>query len=328
MPVRPSGRWFTGRHLRTQRLSSRRRDDRLVGVAMAGATKAEMLADGLHFGEGPRWHDGRLWLSDFYDHAVKTVGLDGMVDIVLEVANQPSGLGWLPDGRLLVVSMIDRRVLRLDPDGLVEHADLSSIATYHCNDMVVDATGRAFVGNFAFDLDGFISDRGIDALFAPPGPPRASLARIDPDGAVHVAAEDLQFPNGSVVTPDGRTLIVAESLGRRLTAFDLGDDGTLSNRRVWADLGERLPDGIALDAAGRVWVANPVAPECFLVAEGGEVVDVVETDQPCFACMLGGQDGRQLFMLTAASSLAERASVERTGHVMVATVGTPHAGLP
>jgi sugar lactone lactonase YvrE len=295
---------------------------------MAGTTRPELLAEGLHFGEGPRWHDGRLWLSDFFDHAVKTVGLDGTVDVVLEVANQPSGLGWLPDGRLLVVSMTDRRVLRLDPDGLVVHADLSAIATFHCNDMVVDAVGRAFVGNFAFDLDGFIRERGIEALFASPGPPRASLSRVDPDGTVRVAAEGLQFPNGSVVTPDGDTLIVAETLGRRLTAFDIGEDGTLSNRRVWADLGGRLPDGIGLDAAGRVWVANPVAPECFLVAEGGDVLEVVETDQPCFACMLGGPEGRHLFMLTAAASEAERASVERTGHVLVATVDTPHAGLP
>ncbi len=295
---------------------------------MAGATKPEVIVEGLHFGEAPRWHDGRLWLSDFYDHAVKTVDLDGSVEVVLEVPNQPSGLGWLPDGRLLVVSMVDRRVLRLDPDGLVEHADLSGLATFHANDMVVDARGRAYVGNFGFDLHRVEREQGGAALFGNPPPPTATLVRIDPDGSVHAAAHDLRFPNGTVVTSDGATLIVGESLGRCLTAFDVAAHGSLSNRRPWADLGTRLPDGICLDTDGHIWVANPIAPECFLVAEGGEVLDVVDTEQPCFACMLGGPDGRHLFLITAAGSWPERAGVERTGHVRVAMVETPHAGLP
>ena len=176
-----------------------------------------LLVDGLHFGEGPRWHDGRLYLSDFYDHAVKAVTMDGEVTTVVEVPTQPSGLGWLPDGRMLVVSMVDRKVLRLEPDGLVEHADLSGIATFHCNDMVVDAHGRAYVGNFGFDLDGFVAEHGLRAALGEPGPPRATLARVDPDGTRARGGVGLRFPNGAVITPDGSTMIVAETMGRRLT---------------------------------------------------------------------------------------------------------------
>jgi sugar lactone lactonase YvrE len=287
------------------------------------------LLDGLHFGEGPRWRDDRLWFSDFYDRLVRTVDLDGHVEEVVEVAGQPSGLGWLPDGSLLVVSMTDRRLLRQEPNGgLVEHADLSSVATFHANDMVVDAAGRAYVGNFGFDLEALTRDEGPRAAFGEPGPARARLARVDPDGSVHVAAEDLRFPNGTVITPDGGTLVLAETFGRHLTAFDVTEDGSLTGRRVWADLGRRLPDGVCLDAAGRIWVANPGRPECVLVAEGGEVVDVVETDQPCFACMLGGPGGDDLFMLTAPSSDSAIVAHQRSGHVLVSHVDTPHAGLP
>jgi sugar lactone lactonase YvrE len=297
-------------------------------MATAEAGKPTLLLEGLYFGEGPRWHDGRLYFSDFFDYAVKAVDLDGKVEKVVEVQQIPSGLGWLPDGRMLVVSMRDRKVLRLDADGLVEHADLSGIATFDCNDMVVDASGRAYVGNFGFDLHTFIHEEGVEGALADPGPPKATLARIDPDGTVHAAAPDLKFPNGSVITPDGSTLIVAETLGLRLTAFDIAADGTLSNRRLWADLGARPPDGICLDAEGHVWVANPLAPECILVAEEGHVLDVVETDQPCFACMLGGPERRHLFMMTCPSSDPAVASGQREGHVMVAEVGVPGAGLP
>ncbi len=291
--------------------------------------EARLLTDGLYFGEGPRWRDGWLYFSDMYAHAVKRVDVAGTVESVVEVPNQPSGLGWLPDGRLLVVSMRDRRLLRLEPDGrLVEHADLSGIATFHCNDMVVDAQGRAYVGNFAFDLDAFLHEHGPAAAMSDPGPPSAKLARVDPDGSVHVAAQDLRFPNGTVITPDGRTLIIAETLGLRLSAFDIASDGTLSNRRVWANLGTRLPDGICLDADGHVWVANPLAAEAFLVAEGGAVIDVVKTDQPCFACMLGGPERKHLFLLTAPGSGARLASSAANGHIQVAEVAVRGAGLP
>ena len=288
--------------------------------------KSSILATGLYFGEGPRWRDGRLWFSDFYDRAVKSMDPSGSIRTELVIDDRPSGLGWLPDGRLLVVSMERRQLLRVDAEGVKVHADLSAVASYLANDMVVDAQGRAYVGNFGFALDEALKERGVEGVLA--SHPTARLARVDPDGSVHEAAADLHFPNGCVITPDGGTLIVAETLAMRLTAFDVARDGTLSNRRVWATLGMRAPDGICLDADGHVWVANAIAPECVLVARGGAIVATVETDQPCFACMLGGPDRRRLYMLTAPSSLAEIASTARQGHVLEAEVTTRGAGRP
>ena len=289
-------------------------------------THAKVLATGLTFGEGPRWHRGRLWFSDFYDHAVKSLDAAGKVRIELQLDDQPSGLGWLPDGRLLVVAMHQRHLLRLDADGVTIHADLGGVATYHANDMVVDGQGRAYVGNFGFNLDAALEERGVASVLA--DHPTASLARVEPDGSVHVAAADLHFPNGCVVTPDGRTLLVAETLAMRLTAFDLGADGSLSGRRTWADLSGRAPDGICLDADGHVWIANAIAPECVLFGPAGTIVATVATSQPCFACMLGAEDGRTLFMLTAPSSVAEVVSKSRQGRIEVVRVDTPHAGRP
>jgi sugar lactone lactonase YvrE len=285
-----------------------------------------LLADGLYFGEGPRWHGDRLWFSDFYEHAVKSIDAGGAVRTELEIDDQPSGLGWLPDGRMLVVAMHRRQLLRVDPDGVKLHADLSGVADCHANDMVVDALGRAYVGNFGFALDEALKERGVEGVLA--SHPTARLARVDPDGQVHVAADDLHFPNGCVITPDGGTLIVAETLGLRLTAFDIASDGTLSNRRTWATLGMRAPDGICLDADGHVWIANAIAAECVRVAPGGEIVESVQTDQPCYACMLGGPDRRTLFMMTAPSSMAEVVSTARRGHILTARVETPGAGWP
>ena len=287
---------------------------------------SQVLATGLYFGEGPRWHAGRLWFSDFYDHAVKSVDVAGAIRTELTIEDHPSGLGWLPDGRLLLVSMNRRQLLRVDPDGVHLHAELSPVAAHRANDMVVDARGRAYVGNFGFPLDDELKRRGVDSVLA--DHPTANLARVDPDGSVHVAAADLHFPNGCVITPDDKCLIVAETLALRLTAFDVGPDGTLSNRRVWAPVGMRAPDGICLDADGHVWIANAIAPECVLFAPGGEVLATVQTDQPCFACMLGGEDGRTLFMMTAPSSVADIASASRQGHIVTARVATPGAGRP
>ncbi|MBI4935147.1 MAG: SMP-30/gluconolactonase/LRE family protein [Actinobacteria bacterium] len=286
----------------------------------------EILADGLHFGEGPRWHQGKLWFSDFYDHAVKTVDMAGNVETKVVIDDQPSGLGWLPDGRLLIVAMHQRAVLRLEYDALVVHADLSDVATFHCNDMTVDATGRAYVGNFGFDLDAAITGGDFaGALAAYEG---AAIAMVEPHGHVHVVAAGMRFPNGMVLTPDGGTMVVAESLGRRLSAFDVGIDGTFTNQRVWADLGAVVPDGICLDAEGAVWVADAAASRCVRVAEGGEILQEVATTRPCYACMLGGPDGRTLFMLTAESSLPNVASASRTGQIEVTDVVVPHAGRP
>ncbi|WP_293899647.1 SMP-30/gluconolactonase/LRE family protein [Phenylobacterium sp.] len=292
---------------------------------MGRATR--VLTDGIYFGEGPRWHDGRLWFSDFYAHAVKSVSLAGDLRTEFEIDDRPSGLGWMPDGSMLVVSMTKRQVLRRMPDGKIGvHADLSHIATFHCNDMVVDAAGGAYVGNFGFDLDAEIAARGVPSVLA--DHPRARLAYVAPDGQARIAAEDMSFPNGPVITPDGKTLILGETLGAILTAFDMGPNGDLSNRRVWAPTTPRVPDGICLDADGAVWVANPIAPECVRIAEGGEVLETIDTGQPCFACMLGGDDGKTLFMVVADSSDHVAAAARQTGKILVATVDIPRAGRP
>ena len=289
-------------------------------------TQAHTLTDGLYFGEGPRWHNGRLWFSDFYDHAVKSMDTAGRVSIEHRFEDQPSGLGWLPDGRLLVVSMRALKVLRQEGRGFVEHADLSGLARHMCNDMVVDGNGRAWVGNFGFDLDAELSRRGVASVVAEH--PSTNLVRVDPDGSVHLAAREMHFPNGTVVTPDGKTLVVGETLASCLTAFDILADGSLANRREWAALGQRAPDGICLDADGNIWVANAVAPECVLIAPGGEVLQVVATSQNCYACMLGGDDGRDLYAVTALTSHHDVAAVERTGKIETARVKTPGAGWP
>jgi sugar lactone lactonase YvrE len=283
--------------------------------------------DGIYFGEGPRWHDGRLWFSDFYAQAVKSVSLAGDGRIEFTIDDRPSGLGWAPDGSMLIVSMTKRQVLRRSPSGEMSvHADLSGVATFHCNDMVVDAAGRAYVGNFGFDLDAEMTARGVEAVIA--AHPTAKLACVAPDGSVSVAAEDMHFPNGPVITPDGKTLIIGETLGGALTAFDIGPDGSLSNRRLWASTWPRVPDGIALDAEGAIWIANPIAPECARIAEGGAVLEVIDTGQPCYACMLGGDDGKTLFMLTAQTSIAHEAAQAPSGKLLIATVDAPRAGLP
>lgn len=288
-------------------------------------TTATVLRPGLRFGEAPRWHDGRLWYSDFYDLAVHTLTLDGHDERRFEVPGQPSGLGWLPDGTLVVSSMTDRRVLRHDGTRLVPHADLGSLAGWWVNDLVVDRHGRAYVGNFGFDLDAFLAQHGLAGILGDPGPPTTVLCRVDPDGSVTVAADEMVFPNGAVVTPDGCTLVVAETLAFRLTAFTVAADGSLSERRVWADLSAHpvAPDGICLDAEGAVWVANAMGPECLRVAEGGVVLDTVRTSQPAFACALGGPDLRHLFVMTAPDPTPAHRRVATEGAVEVAVVDVP-----
>ncbi len=290
------------------------------------ARTAQVLAEGLYFGECPRWHEGRLWFSDFFGHAVMSVSMAGDVRTEFEMDDQPSGLGWMPDGSMLVVSMGKRQIIRRFGDGKTTiHAELPH-AGFRANDMVVDRMGVAYVGDFGFDLHADIEARGIESVLA--DHPTACIAHIAPDGTVRVVAEGMHFPNGMVITPDGRTLIVGETLAGALTAFDIEADGMLSNRRVWASTWPRVPDGIALNADGAVWVANAVAPECVLIAEGGEVLDVIETGQPCFACMLGGDDGRTLFMMTAPTSVPPEQGAPPMGKLLVVDGLSPHAGYP
>ncbi|HMO44463.1 MAG TPA: SMP-30/gluconolactonase/LRE family protein [Rubrivivax sp.] len=290
------------------------------------------LLSGYSFFESPRWHDGRLWLSDFYTHQVIAADLQGRVEKIAGVPGQPSGLGWLPDGRLLIVSMKDRKLLRREPDGrLVTHADLSGVATGHCNDMGVDALGRAWVGNFGFDL------MGGGAVQT------ANLARVDPDGSVHVAARDLYFPNAIMVTPDGATLIVNETLGHRLSAFDIAADGSLGPRRDWAVFGPLVQstsmadyvangklaaDGGVLDAEGAVWVADAIGNRAVRVAEGGRVLQEVSTGAiGTFACTLGGPDGRTLFLCVAPDFLEHQRAAAREAQIWTTRVDVPGVGF-
>ena len=275
-----------------------------------------MLLDGLGFAEGPRWHDDRLFFSDMGTKQVMAVDLTGKAEEIAIVDQRPSGIGWLPDGRMIVVSQNDRRILRLEGGELVEHADISGLASGACNDMVVDGRGNAYVGNPGYDMRN------------PPSPlPTAEIVLVGPDGTAEVVDREVRFPNGSVVTPDNRTLIVGETMGQRLTAFDIGDDGRLSNRRTFADMRGRAPDGIALDVEGAVWVADASGSACVRVREGGEVTDVVDTGRGCFACALGGDDRRTLFLLTGAGFSAD-AIRSRTGAIEMVEVDVPGAGWP
>ncbi len=292
------------------------------------------LLEGGHFFEGPRWHDGTWWVSDFYAHTVSTVTTTGQRTTVMEVEAQPSGLGWMPDGSLLVVSMRDHRILRRSPSGTVRvHADLTPYCGGKANDMVVDAEGRAFVGNFGFDL------------MAGADPALADLLRVDPDGTVHVAATDLAFPNGSVILPDGRTLVVGETMGSRYTAFTIGSDGVLEDRRVWAQLADAPPlgtleetlselevgpDGCTLDAEGHIWAADAMGARVIRIAPGGQISDQITMPDGlgAFACQLGGEDGRTLLVCAAPDFLEHLRADAAEAVLLTTTVASPHAGRP
>jgi sugar lactone lactonase YvrE len=279
--------------------------------------KPTTLIDGLAFGEGPRWHEGRLWVSDMHADRVIAVTPEGEVEEIVRVPNQPSGLGWDADGRLLVVSMLDRRLMRLGDDGaLAEVADLTPHASYHCNDMVVDTAGRAYVGNFGSDIE------------SGGRPSPTTLVMVTPAGEANVVADDLHFPNGTVITPDGRTLIVAETFAMRLTAFDVAGDGTLSGRRVFAELPGAFPDGICLDAEGAVWVASAIGHKVLRVREGGEITHTVPIENEAYACMLGGADRRTLYICTCKTSATAECRAESTGRIELLEVDVPGAGLP
>ena len=277
----------------------------------------QTLMTGIVFGESPRWHDDRLWFSDWGAQELIAVDLEGKSEVVVRVPSFPFCIDWLPDGSLLIVSARDRLLLRREPGGsLVTHSDLSSLSDHPWNDIVVDGRGNAYIGNIGFDFPG--------GEFAP-----GILALVTPDGSARQVADDVAFPNGIVVTPDNSTLILAESYGNKLTAFDIAADGGLSNQRVWADLDSGVPDGICLDAEGAVWYGDVPNKRCVRVREGGEVLQTINLDRGCFACMLGGVDRRTLF-LVANEWRGMESTVEgaRTGQVLTAPASAPGAGWP
>jgi len=288
--------------------------------------KAEIFVEGLHFGEGVRWHEGRFWYSDFFKHQVASTAMDGKPRVELQIEDRPSGLGWLPDGRLLAVAMTTQKLLRREKDGSVAvHADLKGFAKFHANDMLVDAHGNAFIGCFGFDLDTFIEKEGIGGLWSEAGPPKAPIMRVTPDGKVSIASPDHKFPNGMALV--GSTLVVAECFIPGLTAFDLGADGSLKNRRPFATLSKDppsvVPDGICSDSEGAIWCANALGREAVRVAEGGKILERVETSEFAYSCALGGPDGRSLAIATAPSSNAHVASQAAKGKLEIARVSVP-----
>jgi sugar lactone lactonase YvrE len=273
------------------------------------------LMTGLVLGESPRWHAGRLWFSDWGAHEIIAVDLDGKSEVILRVPTLPFSIDWLPDGRLVYTA--DRLLQRREPDGAIAtHADLTGLADHAWNELVVDGRGNAYVNNIGFDFPGGEFAPGIVAL-------------VTPDGAAREVAGGVAFPNGMVVTPDNSTLIVAESYAHKLTAFDIAADGSLSNRRVWADLDGAYPDGICLDADGAVWYADVPNTRCVRVREGGEVLQTIELDRGCFACMLGGADRRTLFLIANEwSGAAAMGDVSRNGQVLMAEAPAPGVGWP
>jgi sugar lactone lactonase YvrE len=284
-------------------------------------TELRTLMTDIAFGESPRWHDDRLWFADWGAQEVVALDLDGASEVMVQVRfpSIPMCIDWLPDGRLLIVSGRDGLLLRREPDGsLVTHADLSALSEkgHPWNEIVVDGRGNAYINNQGFEFPG--------GAFAP-----GTVALLTPDGSARQVADGIAFPNGMAVTPDNSTLICAESYGKRLTAFEITADGSLSNRRVWADLDDGVPDGICVDAEGAVWYGDVPNKRCVRVREGGEVLQTIELDRGCFACVLGGADKRTLFMVaTEWSGTANMADGPRTGQVLTVEADAPGAGWP
>lgn len=293
----------------------------------------EVAVDGFHYLEGPRWYQNTLWFVDFYTQGVYRVNDKGIAKKIVHIEQQPSGLGWLPDGRMLVVSMKDRKVLRLENDGnLVVHADIWEHCGGHANDMVVSANGNAYVGDFGFDLMG-----GADHK-------NTGLVLVKPDGSSQIVAEELAFPNGMVISSDQKRLIVNELFGNKITQFDINEDGSLENKRDFANFGELgnepnlglrienasiLPDGLALDMDGAVWIADTLNQRAVRIAEGGEILETIDTaPDGIFAVTLGGQDGKTLFMCAAPDWDETSRKAETKGRMLAVQVNVGHAGTP
>jgi sugar lactone lactonase YvrE len=276
----------------------------------------EVLMDGIGLGESPRWHDGRLWFSDWVAQELIALSVDGQSEVITHVRSLPFSIDWLPDGPLLITS--GKKLLRMEPDGsLVTHVDLGDLSEHGWNEIVIDGRGNTYVNGAGFDM--MAGDE-----FAP-----GVVALLRPDGSANRVADGIAFPNGMCVTPDDATLIVADSYGKELIGFDVADDGGLSSRRVWADLGDGVPDGICLDAEGAVWYADVPNRRCVRVAEGGEVLETIELDRGCFACALGGPDGLTLFLMAQEWNGPEGIGRgPRTGQVLTVEAPAPRSGHP
>ena len=301
-----------------------------------------VLLDGLLFPEGPRWRDGRLWFSEMHQHRVMTVTPEGEPDVVAECFFRPSGLGFLADGSAIVVNMTDKRLMRIAGGALSVYADLGALVSENPNDMVVDASGRAYVSSlgrrgppdtprpdhlrpFAPHIVEYFQEAGVANT-----PETSEIIRVDPDGSAHLAADGVLSPNGMMITPDGGTLIFAETYANRLSAFDIDADGGLANKRVWAEVGSAMPDGICLDAEGAVWVASPYTNEFLRVREGGAIADRIPLPEGKLgvACMLGGEDGRTLFLLTSLRPTRKIVPGRTRGFIETVRVDAPGAGRP
>lgn len=280
------------------------------------------LVDNLTFPEGPRWRNGKLYFSDFFTHKVLSTDLDGSTEEIVHVPNQPSGLGWLPDGTLLIVSMIDQKLMAFRNGSLQEVADCSEYANFYCNDMIVNENGNAYIGNF-----GFNSHTNED-------PKSTNLILVRPGEEPVIAADNLFFPNGTVISEDNKTLIIGESYAARLTAFDINDDGSLSNRRIWADLSQikegyrPVPDGICMDEEDAIWLASPSTSQVLRVKEGAILLDTLPVETNAYACVLGGKDRKTLFVCTSGDSDKNSCIKKRQGKIEIIDVDVPGKGIP
>jgi sugar lactone lactonase YvrE len=288
-------------------------------------TQTTVLADNLKFPEGPRWHDGKLWFTDYATRRVMHVDLQGNIQTVVEVPDLPTAFDWTPDGRLLIVSSGQRRLLTLKDGNLVTFADMSGLVPYNCGELVVDGQGRAYVGNAGYDV--FEFGPGYQS------PPKTGpLLLVTPEGDARIVAEGMAFPNGMVITPDGKTLLVAESHAARITAFTTESDGSLSGRWGWAQFDENarenriVPDGMSLDADEALWVASPPTQELLHVREGAEIVNRIPLDTFPLACMLGGADRCTLFILT--TEMLNPGDPNVRGRIETIQVDVPGAGMP
>ncbi|MGZ3835437.1 MAG: SMP-30/gluconolactonase/LRE family protein [Mucilaginibacter sp.] len=277
----------------------------------SNTNEIKTLMTGLGFGESPRWHIDRLWFSNWVADEIIALDLNGSSEIIVRMPSFPFSIDWLPDDSLLIISGREQQLLRMEPGGsLVPHADLSRLSGGGFNEIVVDGRGNVYINGGGFNGPGFI-------------------ALVAPDGTVRQVADGIAFPNGMAITPDNSTLIIAESYGKKLTAFEISPDGSLSNRRVWADLGDGVPDGICIDAEGAVWYADVPNKRCVRVREGGDVLQTINVDRGCFACMLGGPQKKTLFIMAAEwHGFEKMTDGSRTGQVLSIEVAVQGVGWP